>query len=375
MQYMEFGKTGLKTSRFGMGCMRLPTKDDKIDQEKAMEMIRYAIDNGVNYVDTAYPYHNGESEVLLGKALKDGYRERTYLATKSPVWLVEKYEDFEKYLDEQLERLQTDYVELYLLHALGESRWKKIRELGALDFLDEMKKKGKIKCAGFSFHDKYPVFKNIIDSYNWDMCQIQLNILDQEYQAGIKGLKYASGKGIPVVIMEPLRGGKLAQPPSKEIEDVYNKADIKRTPVEWAFRWLYNLPEVSLILSGVSTMEQLKEDIDIFDEAKTDVMNDNEKQIIEEVINVYKEKIKVNCTGCNYCMPCPSKVQIPTIFSWYNDSVMYDEKEKYSKHYKKLEEQKGDVSRCVECGECEDACPQNLNVIEFLKEAHNYLTK
>ncbi|MFO7881906.1 MAG: aldo/keto reductase [Kosmotogaceae bacterium] len=375
MQYITFGKTGLKTSRFGMGCMRFPTKDDKIDEKEALKMIRYAIDNGVNYLDTAYPYHNGESEVILGKALKDGYRERTYLATKSPVWLVEKYEDFEKYLDEQLERLQTDHVEIYLLHALSEKSWNKVKELGALKFLDEAKRKGKIRFAGFSFHDKYPTFKNIIDSYEWDMCQIQLNILDQEYQAGVKGLRYASGKGIPVVIMEPLRGGKLAQPPSKEIEDVYKKAEVKRTPVEWAFRWLYDFPEVSVILSGVSTLKQLKEDIAIFDKAKPNVMTDAEKQVIKNVISVYNDKIMVNCTGCNYCMPCPSKVQIPTIFSWYNDSVMYDEKEKYSKHYKKLQEKKGDASQCVECGQCEDACPQNLKVIELLKEAHSYLAE
>jgi len=227
MKYRKFGKNGTDTSVFGIGCMRLPLQDgddeSKIDEAEAIRMIRYAIDNGVNYVDTAYPYHGGESEPLVGKALQDGYRERTKLATKSPVWKVEKYEDFEKFLDEQLEKLKTDYVDFYLLHALSIERWEKMKKLNALDFLDEMKKKGKIKNAGFSFHDNYPTFKTIVDAYDWDMCQIQLNYLDQEYQAGVKGLQYASRKGIPVVVMEPLQGGKLAQIPSQDIMELWKR--------------------------------------------------------------------------------------------------------------------------------------------------------
>ena len=272
MYYREFGNLGFKISTFGIGCMRLPlllqpdgsTDPSKIDEDEAIKMIRYGIDNGVNYIDTAYGYHGGNSEIVTGKALKDGYREKVKLATKLPVWLANSYEDFGKLLDEQLAKLQVDYIDFYLLHALNKNSWEKVKDMGVLEFLDKAVEAGKIKHPGFSFHDELPVFKSIIDSYDWKMCQIQLNFLDENYQAGVEGLRYAGSKNIPVVIMEALRGGRLARNIPEDILKVWNSYHIKRSPVEWAFRWLYNFPEVTVILSGVSTMEQLKENIEIF---------------------------------------------------------------------------------------------------------------
>lgn len=375
-----FKKLGIETSCFGMGCMRLPLlesrKAEDIDEPEAIKMIRYAIDNGVTYIDTAYPYHNGKSEVLVGKALQDGYRERTKLATKSPAWLIKTYDDFEKYLDEQLERLQTNHVDFYLLHAMSQERWEKMKELNAIGFLEEMKKKGKIKYAGFSFHDNYDTFKEIIDYHDWDMCQIQLNFYDQEYQAGLKGLKYANSKGIPVVIMEPLRGGSLATAPSADILELWDSAQTKRNPVEWAFSWLYNFEEVNVILSGVSTMEQLEENIKIFNRAQAGVLSQSELELVEQVRNLYMDKIKIKCTGCDYCNGCPQKVSISMIFDLYNKAHMYQNKEKYANQYKDfLMNSQHDATQCVECGLCESLCPQNIPIIQELKRVHDYFTQ
>lgn len=381
MQYKKFGDLGFEVSVFGVGCMRLPvmekpdgSKDySAIDEEEAIKMIRYAIDHGVNYFDTAYTYHGGNSEVVLGKALKDGYREKVKIATKLPLWQAESYEDFEKILDEQLKRLQVDTIDFYLLHALSKERWEKAKNLKVLDFLDKAVEAGKIRYPGFSFHDELDVFKEIIDSYDWKMCQIQLNILDMHYQAGVEGLKYAGSKGIPVVIMEPLRGGKLASNIPDDIQDMWNSAKIKRSPVEWAFRWLYNFPEVTVILSGVSTMEQLKENIEIFDKAVPNSMTDEELELVVKVKELYESKTKVNCTRCNYCMPCPSGVSIPEIFSLYNDASMFETVEEYANRYKNLIKEEKDASKCIECGNCEAECPQNINIIEKLKEANEAL--
>lgn len=377
MHKVEFGNLGFEISRFGMGCMRLPMLDgDKpqVDDNEAIRMIRYAIDNGVNYIDTAYGYHEGRSEVIVGDALRKGYRDKTKVATKLPVWHAKKYEDFERLLDEQLRRLKTDYVDFYLLHALNETQWHRVKKLGVLDFLDDAIKKGKILYPGFSFHDELPVFKEIVDSYDWDMCQIQLNILDEHYQAGVEGLKYAGERNIPVVIMEPLRGGRLAQNLSEEVIDIWNDFPIERSPVEWAFRWLYNFPEVTTILSGVSTMEQLKDNIEIFKDAKPNIMTDDELAHVKRVQEYYKQKIKVGCTACDYCMPCPSGVAIPRIFGMYNDASIYDDFAHYKKAYKSLIEKDEDASHCIECGECESACPQHIDIIEKLQEAHAILT-
>jgi predicted aldo/keto reductase-like oxidoreductase len=378
MQYRNFTKDNIKVSCLGFGCMRFPILDNdsgKIDERKAIKMIRYAIDNGVNYIDTAYPYHMENSEILVGKALEDGYREKIHLATKNPVWLAKSYEDFEKYLDEQLQKLNTSYVDFYLLHALSKKRWDNIKELDVLKFLDDAKKSGKIKYAGFSFHDELDVFKEIVDSYDWDFCQIQLNYMDYDYQAGEEGLRYAKSKGLSVVIMEPIKGGKLAKTPSKEIQEVWDKAKIKRTPAEWALNWVLNHEEVSVVLSGMSTLEQVKENIKTASHAKPNFLNNDEIKLIEEVRNIYKDKIKVGCTGCEYCMPCPNDVHIPDIFEIYNNLYVYGTEKESINYYKKIKESKNDATKCVECGKCEEQCPQNLPIRKYLKEAEKVLNK
>lgn len=387
MQLKEFGKLGFEVSRFGMGCMRLPVRKneqgkEEINEEEAIKMIRYAVDNGVRYIDTAYPYHGGQSEIVVGKALRDGYRERVKLATKSPVWLVNSNEEFDKYLDEQLKKLQTDHIDFYLLHALDKERWEKLKRLDVFSFLDRAKKSGKIRYAGFSFHDELPVFKEIIDSYDWNMCQIQLNILDEFAQAGAAGLKYAGSKGIPVVIMEPLRGGKLGHNIPEEVKEIYRSYNPgpgaeghDRSPVEWAFRWLYNFPEVALILSGVSSMEQLKDNIRIFQSAPSNCMTPEELEITKRVREFYESRTKVGCTGCGYCMPCPAGVSIPDVFSLYNNASIFDAYDEFSNHYKNLSKSGKDAANCKECGRCQTLCPQGIEIIQKLKEAHSALSR
>lgn len=375
MQYRYFTKDQLKVSQLGFGCMRFPTFEgdsSKIDKNLATKMLHYAIDNGVNYIDTAYPYHQGNSEAFVGEALKGGYREKIFLATKLPVWLTNSYEDFEKYLNEQLERLQTEYIDFYLLHALSENTWNKIYELKVLDFLDEAKKKGKIKYAGFSFHDELNVFKNIVDSYSWDFCQIQLNYMDRNYQAGVEGMRYAKSKDISMVIMEPIKGGKLSNAPD-EILEIWNRSQIKRTPAEWALNWIFNHDEVSVVLSGMSTMEQVMQNIETASKAKANSLTKEEVGLIDEVTDYYKKRIKVGCTSCEYCLPCPQNVAIPSIFQMYNNVYVYGTERESKEAYKRLIDSQKDASQCVECGACQQACPQHLEIIQFLKDADKIL--
>jgi predicted aldo/keto reductase-like oxidoreductase len=375
MQYRYFTKDQLKVSQLGFGCMRFPTFEgdsSKIDKNLATKMLHYAIDNGVNYIDTAYPYHQGNSEAFVGEALKGGYREKIFLATKLPVWLTNSYEDFEKYLNEQLERLQTEYIDFYLLHALSENTWNKIYELKVLDFLDEAKKKGKIKYAGFSFHDELNVFKNIVDSYSWDFCQIQLNYMDRNYQAGVEGMRYAKSKDISMVIMEPIKGGKLSNAPD-EILEIWNRSQIKRTPAEWALNWIFNHDEVSVVLSGMSTMEQVMQNIETASKAKANSLTKEEVGLIDEVTDYYKKRIKVGCTSCEYCLPCPQNVAIPSIFQMYNNVYVYGTERESKEAYKRLIDSQKDASQCVECGACQQACPQHLEIIQFLKDADKVL--
>lgn len=373
MQYRKFGKCNIDVSALGFGCMRLPFldgDDSKINEEEATKLIRYAIDNGVNYIDTAYPYHKGNSELLVGKALKDGYREKVMLATKSPVWLVKSYEDFHKYLDEQLEKLQTDHIDMYLLHALGKDRWEKLKELNVFKFIEEALSSGKIKHIGFSFHDELPVFKEIVDSYDWDFCQIQYNYMDTEYQAGEEGLKYAAAKGMAVIVMEPLKGGKLAKNPPKEVVELWNTAENKRTPADWALSWIWNRPEVSLLLSGMGELDQVEENIRIASKAEINSLAKEELDLVSKVNEKYNQLIKVNCTACNYCMPCPFGVNIPRNFSLLNESSMYEDLKGYSFAYNNFMAEKERANICAECGVCETKCPQNLPIRQHLKEVH-----
>lgn len=375
MQYRYFTNDRLKVSQLGFGCMRFPILDNdsgKIDEELASQMLHYAIDNGVNYIDTAYPYHKGNSEEFVGKALKNGYREKVYLATKLPVWLVNCYDDFEKYLDEQLERLQTDHIDFYLLHALSEGRWNTIYDLKVLNFLDEAKRKGKIKYAGFSFHDSLDVFKNIVDSYSWDFCQIQLNYMDRQYQAGIEGMKYVADKNISLVIMEPIKGGKLSNA-SKEISEVWDKSETKRTPAEWALKWIWNFEEVAVVLSGMSTMNHVTENIRTASDSSPNSLTKEELALIDEVTDIYSQNVKVGCTGCEYCLPCPQNVEIPSIFELYNNVYVYGNDKESKSSYNRLIELEKSAINCVECGACESVCPQHIEIIKLLKDADGVL--
>mgnify|MGYP000967465203 FL=1 len=377
MHYRNFTKDNIQISPLGFGCMRFPVFDDdsgKIDEEKAIEMIRYAIDSGVNYIDTAYSYHQENSEYLVGKALKDGYREKTYVATKLPCWLIKTYEDFDKYLGEQLEKLDIDCIDFYLLHSIDKNRWKNLKELDVFKFLEQAKKSGKINYIGFSFHDELEVFKEIVDCYDWDFCQIQLNYVDRNYQAGEEGLEYAYNKGVSVVIMEPIKGGKLSNP-SFEINELWDTSEIKRTPAEWALRWVLNHKEVSILLSGMSTIEQVKENINTASNAKPKHLSKKELEIIDKVTNIYQEKVKVGCTGCEYCLPCPKNISIPNIFEIYNELYVFDSEENSKDIYKTYIEKQIDALNCIECGQCESMCPQNIEIRRHLKDAHKALIR
>ena len=358
--------------------MRLPIIDGdagKINEPEAIGLIRHAIDNGVNYVDTAYGYHQEQSEILVGKALQDGYRDKVKLATKLPMWLVKEREDCDRLLNEQLEKLQTDCIDFYLLHALNRERWELAKRLGILEWLDQAVADGRIKHRAFSFHDSLDVFKEIIDGYDWDMCQIQLNYMDEEYQAGVEGLKYAGGKGIAVVIMEPLRGGKLAKNVPAEVKAAFDAYGADRSPANWALRWLWNFPEVSTVLSGMGAMEELEDNLASAsaEDAKPLAMSEAELKVIEEVKNIYRQRIAVDCTECEYCQPCPNDVKIPRIFGLFNELSMY-QVEDPKRWYKNLVEEGTDASKCIECGECESVCPQNLPIIEDLKRAQEALS-
>lgn len=379
MLYRTLGKTNEKVSALGFGCMRLPIIDGdptKIDDEKAIKMVRHAIDEGVNYVDTAYPYHGngmgnggGESEPFVARALKDGYREKVNIATKLPSWLIKTREDMDKYLNEQLERLETDKIDFYLVHALNKGSWENLKKLGIDEFLDSAIKDGRIRYAGFSFHDKLEVFKDIVDYYDWSFCQIQYNYLDENFQAGTEGLQYAANKGLGVVIMEPLRGGKIVKNLPETVMNAFDEAEIKRSPAEWALRWVWNHPEVSVVLSGMNIMDNVTENIKTASEAAPNSLTEKELGIMNNVKKVFKERIKVNCTGCEYCMPCPAGVNIPKNFTYYNEYSLFvtPETEKELKNRYSSVESNERADKCVECGKCEGHCPQSIKIRQELK--------
>jgi predicted aldo/keto reductase-like oxidoreductase len=372
MQYVPFGKTGLNVSRLGFGMMRLPTIDkadgsQKIDRDLAIKMVRRAIDAGVNYVDTAYGYHGGESEIVTGLALQDGYREKTLLATKLPQWLVREKDDMDRLLDEQLQKLDVDHIDFYLLHALNGSAFDRLKTLDYAAFLDRAKRDGRIRYAAFSFHDDKDAFKRILDDYGWDMAQIQFNYLDEKNQATLDGLLYAGEKGIPVVVMEPLRGGALANPPP-DVRQLIKNQERGWSPVAWAFRYAGNFPEVALILSGMSDMTQVEDNLRIFEDIKPHSLTPKDEAFIRTLRGHYESRIKVSCTGCNYCQPCPQGVLIPRIFEIYNEAYQLNQPDKLNANYKEFIEKHADASLCAACGECEAACPQSLPIIELLKE-------
>lgn len=374
MQKREMGKLGEEVSLLGFGCMRLPTlPSGEIDQEQAIALIRFGIDQGINYLDTAYGYHGGTSEALVGQAIKDGYREKVNIATKLPVWLLESEADCERLFSEQLARLEVDYVDYYLLHALNRDYWYRSKKHKALEFITEAKKAGRIRHVGFSFHDELDVFKEIVDSYEWDFCQIQLNYMDEEYQAGLEGLNYAAERNLGVIVMEPLRGGRLVKNVPLEIENLFAKAPNDRSAAEWALRWVANFPEVSLILSGMGNLGEVQENIRVLNDAKPNSLSAAELTVVEKAKQFYLERVKVLCTDCKYCLPCPEDVDIPQVFAIYNNASIYNSFKNDKWQYENLQKKGHDGARCIACGQCESVCPQNIEIIEALALAHREL--
>jgi predicted aldo/keto reductase-like oxidoreductase len=375
LQYRKFGRLDWDVSILGFGAMRLPFKDDvkNIDRKEATRMLHHAIDQGVNYVDTAYPYHGGEGEGFVGRALGGGCRERVRLATKMPSWLVQSPSDFDKFLHEQLERLRTEHIEFYLLHALNKERWKKMKEFDAIGWGERAIRAGKIGQLGFSFHDDFDVFKEIVDAWEWPFCQIQYNYMDVRNQAGTKGLKYAAAKGMAVVVMEPILGGKLASPPPS-IQKILERGQVRRRPADWALQWVWNQPEVSVVLSGMSNYQQVVENLESADSAGIGVLDQEELELIREVRRRYGKLAPIPCTRCGYCMPCPNGVDIPQNLTLYNEGKMYGHPDLARRQYGFLAE-KARSTACIQCRECDPKCPQSIPISEWMPKISRVLAE
>jgi len=373
MLYRKVPKTGEELSILGYGCMRLPqAKTGGVDVERAIRQIRYAIDHGVNYFDTAPVYHFGKSEQVLSMALESGYRTKVRIATKLPPWSVRERADMDRILATQLQTLHTDHIDYYLLHSLADKSWVKLRDLGVLGFLDAAKKDGRIRNAGFSFHGNTATLKEIIDAYPWEFCQIQYNYLDEHNQAGTEGLNYAAEKGLAVMVMEPLRGGNLAGTVPEAVQTIWDEAPLKRSPAEWGLRWVWNHPEVTVVLSGMNNEAHIDENLRAADSAFPDSLTADELALITRVRYTYQKLMEVGCTGCGYCMPCPAGVDIPGCFALYNTHHLFprDRATKFvylGRHGGIL----GAVSYaglCRECGKCEKICPQHLKIPSLMKQ-------
>jgi len=370
MLYRKFGKTGLDVSILGFGCMRFPTlngKNEIIDHDKTVKMLNYAIENGVNFLDTGYTYHNGASEPFLGKYLNKEKRKKVYLSTKIPSWNIRKREDLDFYLDVQLENLQTETIDFYLVHNLNQKYWPHLEKADLFKFLDEAQSAGKIKYTGFSFHDNLEFFMEVVDLYSWDMTMIQYSYMDEDYQAGREGIRYASSQGLGVAVMEPLRGGALANIP-EDIKSIWNEAENTHDPAEWALRYIWDNPDVDIVFSGMSTLGQVQDNIRYAQNGYPQKLTPDEKYLVKEVKMAFKDRIMVECTSCGYCMPCPEGVNIPQCFMHYNNAHIYDDVENESMHYFVLLKDEERASNCNECGECENLCPQMIRIKEELRK-------
>jgi hypothetical protein len=378
MQFRKFGKLDWNVSVLGFGCMRLPTVDGNphgpnINEAEAIRMIRHAVEGGVNYFDTAYVYHEGNSEAVLGKALR-GQRDLVKIATKCPVWMIQKESDFDRFLNEQLSRLQTHHIDFYLLHALNKSRWSEIvLKHNLLARAEAAMGDGRIRHLGFSFHDNYESFPDIINGCDcWSFCQIQYNYMDTENQAGSKGLKLAAAHGLAVVIMEPLLGGRLARPPLP-IRQVIERAGVKRSPADWALQWLWDQPEVSVVLSGMSNMDQVEANLESASRARSHSFQAADLELIADLQQKYRERSAIPCTQCNYCMPCPNGVDIPGNFEIYNEAFLHEDIPVARFKYKIFVAEPARASACVACHDCEDKCPQKIPISEWMPKVHALL--
>lgn len=371
----KLGKNGnvIETSLLGFGCMRFPlTPDGKIDEAEAEKMLDKAMASGVNYYDTAYPYHGGASEPFVGKALKKYDRASFYLATKLPVWQVESLEDVDRIFAEQLERLQTEYIDFYLMHAMNKERWDKMLEIGCVKRLEELKAEGKIRNLGFSFHDSYEVFEEMLNYRDWDFCQIQLNYMDINEQAGLKGYKLTEEKQVPLVIMEPVKGGSLAAF-ADDIMEKFHAVRPGASAASFALRWVGSLPNVKVILSGMSAMEQLDDNLATFE--NFEVLSQKEQDTVKEVVDLLNSRVQNGCTGCKYCMPCPAGVNIPGSFKVWNTYHMYQNYNMVKNTWEQGMGEKEQPKNCIKCGKCEAACPQKISIREDLAKAQADLDK
>lgn len=372
MLYRKMESTDDELSILGFGCMRLPTKAGRIDEERATRQLHDSIDRGINYIDTAVPYHMGTSESFVGRVLSGGYRDRVKLATKLPPWQTNTREDMDRILGEQLERLKTDRIDYYLLHALNGENWVKMRDLGALEFLEKARADGRIVNAGFSFHGVLPDFKEIVDAWGWQFCQIQYNYLDERMQAGTEGLEYAAAKGLGIVVMEGLRGGALGRSAPREVQAIWDEADVKRTPAEWALRWIWNRPEVHVNLSGMNDEAHIDENFRIADEARPGSLTERELDIVRRAAEGHRSLLKADCTGCRYCLPCPAGVAIPDCLRFYNAKLAFRDKQAGLLYAIFVGGATGDrpslASLCQECGVCVERCPQDLPIPELMRD-------
>ena len=373
MQYREVPKNGDKLSVLGYGCMRLPVRMQSINQKLAEKQLLYAMDQGVNYFDTAVPYHNGKSEPFLGKVLsKNGCRDKIKIATKLPHWRTDSKADMDRMLDAQLSKLKTDRIDYYLVHGLSGELWEAAKRNGVIEFLDDALKKGKIINAGFSFHGLAEEFNGIVDDYDWTFCQIQYNYLDTQNQAGTAGLQYAASKDMAVIIMEPLRGGNLAKTPPSSVQNIWDKADRKRTPVEWSLNWIWNHPEVTVVLSGMNNDDHINQNLALAEKALPNSFSEKENQLVDEAAAEFRRVMKVGCTACQYCMPCPAGVNIPSCFEFYNSRHVF--KDKMAKimylffNGGIVTDKPSLASVCVQCEECLEKCPQHLPIPDLLND-------
>jgi hypothetical protein len=379
MRYRRFGALDWQVSCLGFGCMRLPTTDGlpmspHIKEREAVHMIRHAIDAGVNYVDTAYPYHGGASEVVLGKALRDGYRDKVRLATKSPLWSIAQPADFDKYLAEQLARLQTDHIDFYLLHGLDKARWENtVLKLGLLERAEAAIRDGRIRWLGFSFHDEAASFRLIVDGYDhWTLCLVQYNYLDVANQAGTKGVRYAAAKGLAVAVMEPLLGGKLARQP-RRIREILERRAPGRSPADLALQWVWDQPEVSVVLSGMNTLAQVEANLASAEQSAVGSLTAADHALIAELRAAYLADNPIPCTKCGYCLPCPNGVAIVRNFELYNDGFIHEDVGVSRGVYSRFLTEAQRAGACTACRTCEDLCPQKIAVSDWMKKVHAVL--